>query len=51
MLKNYLNARSEVMGRFKRDRFALEVGDELPAGIVKLAKVYIAKKRKLKVGG
>ena len=50
VLKNYLNARSEVMGRFKRDRFALEVGDELPAGIVKLAKVYIAKKRKLKVG-
>jgi DNA-directed RNA polymerase subunit beta len=50
VLKNYLNARSELMGRFKRDRFALEVGDELPAGIVKLAKVYIAKKRKLKVG-
>lgn len=50
VLKNYLNARSEIMGRFKRDRFALEVGDELPAGIVKLAKVYIAKKRKLKVG-
>jgi DNA-directed RNA polymerase subunit beta len=50
VLKNYLNSRSELMGRFKRDRFALEVGDELPAGIVKLAKVYIAKKRKLKVG-
>lgn len=49
-VRNYLNRRSEVMGRFKRDRFALEVGDELPAGIVKLAKVYIAKKRKLKVG-
>nr|WP_247236097.1 DNA-directed RNA polymerase subunit beta [Telluribacter sp. SYSU D00476] len=49
-VRNYLNRRSELMGRFKRDRFALEVGDELPAGIVKLAKVYIAKKRKLKVG-
>jgi DNA-directed RNA polymerase subunit beta len=50
LVRNYLNRRSELMGRFKRDRFALEVGDELPAGIVKLAKVYIAKKRKLKVG-
>jgi DNA-directed RNA polymerase subunit beta len=50
VVRNYLNRRSELMGRFKRDRFALEVGDELPAGIVKLAKVYIAKKRKLKVG-
>ena len=50
LVRNYLIARSELMGRFKRERFALEVGDELPAGIVKLAKVYIAKKRKLKVG-
>jgi DNA-directed RNA polymerase subunit beta len=39
-----------MTGRFKRERFTLEVGDELPAGIVQLAKVYIAKKRKLKVG-
>jgi DNA-directed RNA polymerase subunit beta len=43
-------ARNEVTSEFKRERFALEVGDELPAGIVQLAKVYIAKKRKLKVG-
>ncbi len=50
LVRNYLARRSELMGRFKRERFALEVGDELPAGIVKLAKVYIAKKRKLKVG-
>jgi DNA-directed RNA polymerase subunit beta len=50
MVKNYLKVRNEISGRFKRDRFTLEVGDELPAGIVKLAKVYIAKKRKLKVG-
>jgi DNA-directed RNA polymerase subunit beta len=35
---------------YKRKKFALVVGDELPAGIVQLAKVYIAKKRKLKVG-
>ncbi|WP_266362313.1 DNA-directed RNA polymerase subunit beta [Tellurirhabdus rosea] len=50
MVKNYNNRRNEITGRFKRERFTLEVGDELPAGIVKLAKVYIAKKRKLKVG-
>ena len=50
LVKNYLGRRSEYIGRYKRDRFVLEVGDELPAGIVKLAKVYIAKKRKLKVG-
>ncbi|OHX67316.1 DNA-directed RNA polymerase subunit beta [Flammeovirga pacifica] len=49
-VKNYVNARNEVTGFFKRDRFTLEVGDELPTGIVKLAKVYIAKRRKLKVG-
>jgi DNA-directed RNA polymerase subunit beta len=50
MVNNYNDARNEVSAKFKRDRFALEVGDELPAGIVKLAKVYVAKKRKLKVG-
>ncbi|OZI06077.1 DNA-directed RNA polymerase subunit beta [Siphonobacter sp. BAB-5385] len=50
LVKNYIKNRSEVAGHFKRERFALEVGDELPAGIVQLAKVYIAKKRKLKVG-
>ena len=50
LTKNYIKKRNEISGDFKRDRFALEVGDELPAGIVKLAKVYIAKKRKLKVG-
>jgi DNA-directed RNA polymerase subunit beta len=50
LVKNYNKKRNEVSGRFKRERFTLEVGDELPAGIVRLAKVYIAKKRKLKVG-
>jgi DNA-directed RNA polymerase subunit beta len=50
LVKNYVNSRNEISGRFKRDKFTLEVGDELPAGIVQLAKVYIAKKRKLKVG-
>ncbi|WPO34240.1 DNA-directed RNA polymerase subunit beta [Flammeovirgaceae bacterium SG7u.111] len=50
MVKNYIKKRNEITGFFKRDRFTLEVGDELPAGIVRLAKVYIAKKRKLRVG-
>jgi DNA-directed RNA polymerase subunit beta len=50
LVKNYTNSRNEISGNFKRERFTLEVGDELPAGIVQLAKVYIAKKRKLKVG-
>jgi DNA-directed RNA polymerase subunit beta len=50
LVKNYLNRRNVISGTFKRERFTLEVGDELPTGIVQLAKVYIAKKRKLKVG-
>ena len=50
LIKNYYKYRMEIAGEFKRERFTLEVGDELPAGIVQLAKVYIAKKRKLKVG-
>ncbi len=50
LVKNFNIKRNEIAGEFKKDRFTLEVGDELPAGIVQLAKVYIAKKRKLKVG-
>jgi len=50
LIKNFIIKRNEYSGAFKRERFTLEVGDELPAGIVQLAKVYIAKKRKLKVG-
>ncbi len=50
LVKNYVNRRNELTGRFKKEKFTFEVGDELPTGIVKLAKVYIAKKRKLKVG-
>jgi len=50
LVKNYNKRRNIVSAHFKRERFTLEVGDELPAGIVQLAKVYIAKKRKLKVG-
>src|SRR5690606_29194165 len=50
LVKNYNKKRNDISGHFKRERFTLEVGDELPAGIVQLAKVYVAKKRKLKVG-
>ncbi len=50
MVKNYIGFRNNISGLFKRERFTLEVGDELPAGIVQLAKVYVAKKRKLRVG-
>jgi len=50
LVKNYIAKRNIISGEFKREKFTLEVGDELPAGIVQLAKVYVAKKRKLKVG-
>ncbi|MDO9512769.1 MAG: DNA-directed RNA polymerase subunit beta [Bacteroidales bacterium] len=40
----------EILGIFNRKKFVATVGDELPNGIIQLAKVYVAKKRKLKVG-
>ncbi len=49
-IHNYNMRYNEVLGSYKRKKFQLTVGDELPAGIVKLAKVYIAQKRKLRVG-
>ena len=50
LLHNFTIKFNDITGLSKRMKFALTVGDELPAGIVQLAKVYIAKKRKLKVG-
>jgi len=50
LLNNYLIRYNDINGIVKRKKFAATVGDELPAGIIQLAKVYIAKKRKLKVG-
>ncbi|MFN7311939.1 MAG: DNA-directed RNA polymerase subunit beta [Bacteroidota bacterium] len=50
ILSNYKNRMNQEIADFKRKEFALLVGDELPTGILKLAKVYIAQKRKLKVG-
>lgn len=50
ILNNFSIRANEILGEYKRKKYALSVGDELPQGIVKLAKVYLAKKRKLKVG-
>jgi len=50
MLHNHNMKATEIQGKYKRKKYALTVGDELPVGIMKLAKVYLAKKRKLKVG-
>jgi DNA-directed RNA polymerase subunit beta len=50
LLHNYNIKVNEELGAYRRDKFAISVGDELPSGIVQMAKVYIAKKRKLKVG-
>ena len=50
LLHNYKIKENDLQGALRREKFTISVGDELPAGIKKLAKVYIAKKRKLKVG-
>ncbi|MEL6922678.1 MAG: DNA-directed RNA polymerase subunit beta, partial [Bacteroidota bacterium] len=50
LLHNYSIKMNEEVGRYKREKFNISIGDELPAGVLKLAKVYMAKKRKLKVG-
>jgi DNA-directed RNA polymerase subunit beta len=50
LLHNYIIKYKEIDGIYKRKRYNITIGDELPAGIVRLAKVYIAKKRKIRVG-
>ena len=50
LMHNYRIKENDLQGNLRREKFTISVGDELPAGILKLAKVYIAKKRKLKVG-
>ncbi len=50
LLHNFKIKLNDLQGALRRDKFTITVGDELPSGILKLAKVYIAKKRKLKVG-
>jgi len=50
ILASYKSKIRDVITEYKREQFGITVGDELPTGILKLAKVYLAKKRKLKVG-
>ena len=47
---NYIAKHKEMDAQLKRDKFNLTIGDELPNGIVQMAKVYIAKRRKIRVG-
>jgi DNA-directed RNA polymerase subunit beta len=50
LINNWILKYKEVDAIYKRKKYNVTIGDELPAGIVQLAKVYIAQKRKLKVG-
>jgi len=50
LIHNYKIKLNDLQGALRREKFTISVGDELAKGILKLAKVYIAKKRKLKVG-
>ena len=50
LMHNYRIKENDLQGNLRREKFTISVGDELPAGILKLAKIYVAKKRKLKVG-
>ncbi len=50
LFHNYRLRRNEIEGRYRRERQQLEIGDELPAQVLKLAKVYVANKRKIKIG-
>jgi len=50
LINNYKIRVNQLKGNLRREKFAISVGDELPAGILKLAKVFIVQKRKLKVG-
>ena len=50
LIHNFTIEHNKEIGRLGREKFNVTVGDELPAGVLKLAKVYVVKKRKLKVG-
>ncbi len=50
LINNYIIKHKEILGVYNRKKFVATVGDELPNGIVQMAKVYVAKKRKLRVG-
>jgi DNA-directed RNA polymerase subunit beta len=48
--RNYESVRKDIEGEAKREKHQVQMGDELPAGIVQMAKVYVARKRKISVG-
>jgi len=50
LLNNYNIRSKETQGVYARKQFVTSIGDDLPAGIIQMAKIYVAKKRKLKVG-
>jgi DNA-directed RNA polymerase subunit beta len=50
LLYNYIVKHKEIEGKYRRKKYNISIGDELPIGIVQLAKVYIVQKRKVKVG-
>ncbi|MDD5570496.1 MAG: DNA-directed RNA polymerase subunit beta [Bacteroidales bacterium] len=50
IIHNYTIKQKDILGTYSRKKYTAMVGDELPSGIVQLAKVFIAQKRKLKVG-
>ena len=50
LINNYIIKYKEILGIYNRKKFVATVGDDLPNGIIQMAKVYVAKKRKLKVG-
>ena len=50
LITNYLRKSKEIDSELRRKKFDITIGDELPSGIMQMAKVYIAKKRKIGVG-
>ena len=50
LVLNYIKKYKKLDAQLKRKKFAITIGDELPSGILKMAKVYVAKKRKIQVG-
>ena len=50
LIQNYVRKYNEIYGDYRRDLFSITIGDELPKGVLQLAKVQVAKKRKVKVG-
>jgi len=50
LIMNYIRKYKQLDAELKRRKFAITIGDELPSGILQMAKVYVAKKRKIQVG-